>query len=61
MNVLRTMPSASRARRTSQRLSMPMSIHSDLDYLDDLQEQETIRAARSGVRRSRMIRDDRYI
>lgn len=61
MNVTRNISLASRARPTSQRLVMPGSLPVDLDYLDELQELETIRAARAGVRRSRMMKDDRYL
>jgi hypothetical protein len=61
MNFTRNMPIPSRARRTSHRIAMPSAFPVDLDYLDELQEQETIRAARAGIRRSRMMKDDRYL
>jgi hypothetical protein len=59
MNVLRNMPIAQRTRLTSHIGAMP--IEADMAYLDELQEQETIRAARAGIRRSRMMKDDRYL
>ncbi|MFM0095631.1 hypothetical protein PQQ87_08460 [Paraburkholderia nemoris] len=59
MNVLRT---SNLSKLNIRSLTSAMhEVDDDLDYLDAITEQEAVRQARAGVRRSRMIKSDHYI
>jgi hypothetical protein len=59
MNVLRT---SNLSKLNIRSLTSAMhDVDDDLDYLDAITEQEAIRQARAGVRRSRMIKSDYHL